>query len=278
MQATYSNENVTTHQAYSTRAVATESAKVPTGPFVGFGQIFKKQMRDWYGTRKWLWVGGISTLLGAAFSLLMYVAAQAAASEGDAIPPEMLVDMPMILLGTILVLVPVLLAMGEVVEEKKSGTAAWIMSKPASRYSFILSKWVAVSFNVVLLSLLLPGITTFALSSVLFNVSFSIVGVAGGLAILALYYATVVAATIFFGVVMKSQGAVAAVVIGALTLLPMINFVPVLWELLPTTMFNVASVLVKTGQVLSYLPIVGGVVAVAASLVAALVVFNRQEL
>jgi ABC-2 type transport system permease protein len=190
----------------------------------------------------------------------------------------MLVDMPMILLGTILVLVPVLLAMGEVVEEKKSGTAAWIMSKPASRYGFILSKWVAVSFNVVLLSLILPGITTFALSSVLFNVSFSITSVAGALGILALYYTTVVAATVFFGVVMKSQGAVAAIVIGALTLLPMINFVPVLWELLPTTMFNVASVLVKTGQVLSYLPIVGGVVAVAASLVAALVVFNRQEL
>jgi ABC-2 type transport system permease protein len=240
--------------------------------------MLKKQMRDWYGTRKWLWVGGISTLLGAAFSLMMYVAAQAAASEGDAIPPEMLVDMPMILLGTILVLVPVLLAMGEVVEEKKSGTAAWIMSKPASRYGFILSKWVAVSFNVVLLSLILPGITTFALSSVLFNVSFSITSVAGALGILALYYTTVVAATIFFGVVMKSQGAVAAIVIGALTLLPMINIVPVLWELLPTTMFNVASVLVKTGQVLSYLPIMGGVVAVVMSLAAALVVFNRQEL
>jgi ABC-2 type transport system permease protein len=278
MQATYSNENVTTHQDYPTRTVAAERAKVPTGPFVGFGHMLKKQMRDWYGTRKWLWVGGISTLLGAAFSLLMYVAAQAAASEGDAIPPEMLVDMPMILLGTILVLVPVLLAMGEVVEEKKSGTAAWIMSKPASRYGFILSKWVAVSLNVVLLSLLLPGITTFALSSMLFNVSFSITGIAGALGILALYYTTVVAATVFFGVVMKSQGAVAAIVIGALTLLPMINFVPVLWELLPTTMFNVASVLVKTGQVLSYLPIVGGVVTAAASLAAALVVFNRQEL
>lgn len=278
MQATYSNETVTTHQDYSTWAIAAVNAKVPTGPFVGFGHIFKKQMRDWYGTRRWLWVGGVAALLAAAFPLLMYVASQAAAAEGEAIPVDILIDMPMILLGTILVLAPVLLAMGEVVEEKKSGTAAWIMSKPASRYSFILSKWAAVSINVVLLGLLLPGVTTFALSSVLFNVSFSITSVAGALGILALYYTTVVAATIFFGVVMKSQGAVAAVLIGAMTLLPMVNVLPAVTAVLPTTMFNIASALVHTGQVLSYLPMVGGAVVTVASVVGALVAFNRQEL
>lgn len=278
MQATYSNETVTTHQDYSTRAIAAETVKPPTGPFVGFGHIFKKQMRDWYGTRRWLWVGGLAALLAAAFPLLMYVASQAAAAEGEAIPVDILIDMPMILLGTILVLAPVLLAMGEVVEEKKSGTAAWIMSKPASRYSFILSKWAAVSINVVLLGLLLPGVTTFALSSVLFNVSFSITSVAGALGILALYYTTVVAATIFFGVVMKSQGAVAAVLIGAMTLLPMVNVLPAVTAVLPTTMFNIASALVHTGQVLSYLPMVGGAVVTVASVVGALVAFNRQEL
>jgi ABC-type transport system involved in multi-copper enzyme maturation permease subunit len=278
MQATYSNENVSTHQDYSTSAVAASAANAPTGRFVGFGHMLKKQMRDWYGTRKWLWVGGASALLGAAFPFLMYLASQVAASEGEAIPVKMLIDMPMILLGTILVIVPVLLAMGEVVEEKKSGTAAWIMSKPASRYGFILSKWVAITVNVVLLSLLLPGATAFALSSVLFNVSFSITSIAGALGILALYYTTVVAATLFFSVVLKSQGAVAAVVLGAMLLLPMINFMPLVVELMPTTMFHIASALVHTGQVFSYLPIVSGAAITAASLAAAMVVFNRQEL
>jgi ABC-2 type transport system permease protein len=278
MQATYSNENVTTLQDYSTRAVAASAANAPTGPFVGFGHMLKKQMRDWYGTRKWLWVGGASALLGAAFPFLMYLASQVAASEGEAIPVKMLIDMPMILLGTILVIVPVLLTMGEVVEEKKSGTAAWIMSKPASRYGFILSKWVAISANVVLLGLTLPGVTAFALSSVLFNVSFSITNIAGALGILALYYTTVVAATLFFSVVLKSQGAVAAVVLGAMLLLPMINFMPLIVELMPTTMFNIASALVHSGQVFSYLPMVSGAGITVASLAAAMVAFNRQEL
>jgi ABC-2 type transport system permease protein len=287
MQTTYSSDNAKTPQDHPTQATAAAAAaataavaaKPPTGPLVGFGHILKKQMRDWYGTRKWLWVGGMSALIAAGLQLAMYLGAQLAAQEGESIPVDVLTQMPMILLGNIFIMIPVLVSIGEVIEEKKSGTAAWIMSKPVSRFSFILSKWVATSINVTALALLIPGIASFALASLLFGVNFEISSVGAALGILALYYTMMVAATLFLGVVMKSQGAVAAVAIGSITLMPMMTILPdVVIALLPTTMATAATALVQTGELMSYIPVISGAVILIVSLVAAAVLFNRQEL
>ena len=283
MQTTYSSDNANTLQDYSTRATATATAtataKPPTGPLVGFGHILKKQMRDWYGTRKWLWVGGISTLIAAGLQLAMYLAAQLAAADGESIPVDVLTQMPMILLGNIFIMIPVLVSIGEVIEEKKSGTAAWIMSKPASRFSFILSKWVATSINITVLGLLLPGIASFTLASLLFGVDFGIGSVAAALGVLTLYYIMMVAVTLFLGVGMKSQGAVAAVAIGSITLMPMMTILPdAVIALLPTSMAAVATALVQTGELMSYIPVISGAAILVVSLAAASALFNRQEL
>lgn len=282
MEATYNGNNSTTQQDDTIEVITTTatSTSIPrVGPLGGFGHMLKKQMRDWYSTRRWLWVGGLATGVIVGIVLAIYIAAQVAATQGESIPEDFVLQVLMTLLGSYFVMTAVLVSMSEVIEEKKSGTAAWIMSKPASRYGFILSKWVAASINISVLGLLIPGITGLALVSLLFGVTLSIANIALALGILVLYYTMTVALTIFLGVVMKSQGAVAAVAIGMIVLLPMLNVLPgTVSAFLPTSMATVATTLIETGELLTYLPMFGGVILLVASLVAGSVLFNKQEL
>jgi ABC-2 type transport system permease protein len=284
MQVTYSVGKVSTQEEFSREESALSAATSTTaffhmGPLAGFGRMLKKEMSDWYGTRRWLWVGGAATLLIGAMQVAFYIGAQSAAANGDSIPGGFPVQILMQLLGSYLVMAAVLVSMSEIIEEKKSGTAAWIMSKPASHYAFILSKWVAASVNVGVLGVLIPGTVGLALAHVFFGTPVSIADSAPALGILVLYYAMTVAFTIFLGVVTKSQGAVAAIAIGFIVLLPALNIVPgAAAAFLPTSMATVALALVQTGELLSYLPMLSGAIVLVVSLVAAALLFKRQEL
>ncbi len=55
----------------------------------------------------------------------------------------------------------VIIMQGVVVGEKKSGTAAWVLSKPVTRPAFILSKVIANSLGVLVTMVVLPGIVAY---------------------------------------------------------------------------------------------------------------------
>ncbi len=58
-------------------------------------------------------------------------------------------------------------AQGAIVREKQLGTAAWVLSKPASRSAFVLAKFVAYALAFVSLAVLLPGAIFYAESQLL---------------------------------------------------------------------------------------------------------------
>ena len=49
-------------------------------------------------------------------------------------------------------------AQGAIVGEKEAGTAAWILSKPVSRASFVLSKAAALGLNFLLVGVVVPAV------------------------------------------------------------------------------------------------------------------------
>lgn len=51
-----------------------------------------------------------------------------------------------------------ILMMGAIVEEKRSGTAAWILSKPISRTAFVLSKLIGNGIGVLVCIILAQGL------------------------------------------------------------------------------------------------------------------------
>ncbi|MCH8911824.1 MAG: ABC transporter permease, partial [Chloroflexi bacterium] len=52
-------------------------------------------------------------------------------------------------------------AMGAIVGEKRSGTAAWILSAPVTRSSFLLSKLLVVGVGGIVTMILIPGVVVF---------------------------------------------------------------------------------------------------------------------
>ena len=253
---------------------------VQVGPLLGFGHMLKKELRDWFSTRRWLWVGGISTGLIAGILSLVAFGVQAAKAEGQPAPTEGLAVLPIALVGSMLVIGAVLVAMGEVIEEKKSGTAAWIMSKPASRIAFILSKFTASTIGVLLLVLLVPGAVGLGLTTFFFGAQFALLSVVLAFAILALYFVMTVAITVLLSVVMPAQSAVAAAGLGVVFGLPLIaTMLPqaiVPW--LPTTMEKVAEAVIVTGQLPGVQSLITGAVVLVFSVIAACALFTRQEL
>jgi len=109
----------------------------------GFGNMLRKELGQWWGTRMWwvqtlIWVlilNGISTI----------VALTETGTPGEVLQEVVQTFLPMsvgfIGIGTIISV------QGVIVGEKQLGTAAWTMSKPVSRSAFILAKTLAYAIG-----------------------------------------------------------------------------------------------------------------------------------
>ena len=63
---------------------ATAASVVPkAGPMLGFGHMFKKEMRDWFSTRRWFLVSFITLSILVGFELLIYLTLQADPSASE---------------------------------------------------------------------------------------------------------------------------------------------------------------------------------------------------
>ena len=59
----------------------------------------------------------------------------------------------------------IIMGQEEVLDEKQSGTAAWILSKPVSRVAFILAKVTANAIGILIIMVLLEGALAYRLIS-----------------------------------------------------------------------------------------------------------------
>ncbi len=127
----------------------------------GLSSLWRKEMGEWWRTRK----GLVNLLLWPIVlnGLLAVVSYAAKYDPTETTPlPQMQVDM-LLNLGLFLTgLAAVIRTQSSIIGERQSGTAAWILSKPASRAAFILSKFGANAVNLLALSVLIPyGIAFF---------------------------------------------------------------------------------------------------------------------
>lgn len=121
--------------------------------------MLRKENRDWWGTRRW-WISFLiwlvllnsavfiplfmqSTEVPAMMELTAEERAQwienASLENRTAAATRTFID----LAGTALMLGVIIVMQNVLIDEKRSGTAAWILSKPVSRTGFMLAKLVA---------------------------------------------------------------------------------------------------------------------------------------
>jgi ABC-2 type transport system permease protein len=189
----------------------------------GFGNMFRKELGQWWGTRTWwvqtlIWVlilNGISTIVALTEARL---------------PGELLVEvaqtfLPMtvgaVAIGTVIA------AQGAIVGEKQLGTAAWVMSKPASRAAFILAKILANALGVWVTAIIIPSIIFVITVRMLVPAPLALIPFLAGMAIAALAQLFYLTLTLMLGTFTNSRGPIAGIGIGfIMTGLLLKGFIP----------------------------------------------------
>ncbi|MFW9910720.1 MAG: ABC transporter permease [Candidatus Thorarchaeota archaeon] len=116
---------------------------------MGFSTLVKKELKTWFGSKTWWQQGLLWSLVLALFGSIGIQDT----GVGLAVFYMMATIFPSI--ATIIIAHEVIL------EEKRSGSAAWVLSKPVSRTAFMLSKFIHVGVGFTISMILIPGLAAY---------------------------------------------------------------------------------------------------------------------
>jgi ABC-2 type transport system permease protein len=174
------------------------------------------------------------------------------------------------------VLLAVLLAMGAVAREKDRGTAAMILSKPVSRADFLLGKFVALTL-VFGLCLTLAGLACYYYTIVLFKGTGEARFVEMNL-LLGLFIEFYLAVTLLGSTITRSQVVAGGLGLGAVFAVAILGGLPRIGDYMPTELLGWARALMAGTGESAWGAVAVSLGGIVVCLVAALVVFERQEL
>lgn len=252
----------------------------------GFTPLLGKELLEQWRTKRLLVVAVVFVTLGIGSPFLARYTAELIQAVGG-VPFE--IDFPepttadavlqfLKNLGQAGILTAILLAMGSVASEKERGTAALILSKPASRAAYLGAKLAAIGLTLAIGVLLAAG-AGYAYTSLLFEPP----GIGGwlGMSGLLLLSLLAYAALTFLGSTLtRSAVAAAAIGIGGMIVLAMVAAVPNVAPYLPSGISGGPAAAVALGTDPGPLlgPVLANVALVGALALLSWVVFRRQEL
>jgi len=245
---------------------------------LGFGPFVRKELSEWWQRRAILATFGAISVLGIIGTLATRIDERLSGLA----PAAAQLDPTMNVLGALfdqwILFAAIFASIGLLIQERTTGTLAWTLSKPISRTSLLLAKWLVAVVMLAVFGLVLPlavsvGVATWAYGSV---PDLGRVATLGGvlIAVPAFY----VAFNLALSTRLNSQAGVAAIAAGA-AMVPLLigGFLPVLVELWPTTMSSVA--MAMAGGEAPHLPtILSWAVVVTGLGIAGLVTFQREDL
>jgi ABC-type transport system involved in multi-copper enzyme maturation permease subunit len=224
-----------------------------SGWLAGFNNMLAKELGEWFRTRRWLWQSLIWIIIINGFVALLLFVLPALASIMPALkptavgvfsglPPEVgAVNMYFTMLAMAGSIGVIILAQDEIIQEKLSGTAAWILSKPAARQAFILTKLLSNITGVLIFFVALTGLVTLVevyLATHRLVPLLPFVAGAGVVLLVLFFYLSLV---ILLGVLFESRGAVLGIAFGIMFGgMILKNFILPLLFVLPLTMDGIA--------------------------------------
>jgi ABC-2 type transport system permease protein len=192
----------------------------------GFGNLLRNELRQWWGTRKWLVHLLLWLVVLNGFILLIGL------TDGqDPNNPVALYDtliQVFFQVGSLATAIGVITtAQGAIVREKQLGTAAWVLSKPVARSAFVLAKSVAYALSFVGLALLLPSAIFYGQSLLLAGRAPEPAGFLAAAAVMAAHTLFYLTLTLMLGTLFDRRGPISGIAIGVLFagFMPL-NFVP----------------------------------------------------
>jgi ABC-2 type transport system permease protein len=172
------------------------------GRLQGFANLLRNENRLWWRTSRW-WVQTLIWFAIANGILFMVIGitpkmenppgqdAKAQAAQASAHPEQAQESLAILGLTVFLKIAGMAIAIGVVVMsqdtligEKQSGTAAWVLSKPASRTAFILSKVISHSIGILITMVVVQGGIAYLILFLVTGKAFPILPYAGAMGML----------------------------------------------------------------------------------------------
>jgi ABC-2 type transport system permease protein len=249
----------------------------------GLNNVLNGELKSWFCTRRW-WVQIL--IWTASVNLIFFiVAVTTPRGSSGASTPLMLFNIFMGLAGPIGVSIVMQSAM---IGEKRSGTAAWVLSKPVSRSAFVLSKLIANAAGIVVTMVLAQGAIAYLIAATLLGTMLPVLPYVAALGVHfanILFYLTL---TLMVGVLFEQAAPVIGIPIAVLVAQNvLIAFFPVLAKFVPWTLAipinndqfgSIAMSLMTGAHVYSFGPLYSSLVMAVIFVAVALWVFERQEL
>jgi ABC-2 type transport system permease protein len=245
----------------------------------GLGNLVNNELSRWWKTRMWwveclIWAGVIGFMLGAVLF---------------GTPDFKLEDGLMIyavFAGIFPAVAVVIIMQGALVGEKKDGTAAWVMSKPAARPAFILSKVLANGLGVLVTMVVIPGLVAYFIFFIRMQVPLDPLRFLAAIGIIFLNQLFYLTLTLMLGSLFNSRGPVIGIGLAFLFLQQyLVGLSPVLRYVLPWTLVvplnneTVAIVpsLLSGQSIYSFVPLVAVALECLLFVLVAVWRFNREE-
>ncbi len=236
----------------------------------GLANLLRNELRAWWGTKTWLIQALIwSIVLNGFTALVLWTGPRAAASDAARTVFSLFTG----IFGALGVIVA---TQGAIVGEKRQGTAAWVLSKPASRVAFLAAKWAAHSLGFFVTIILLQG--------ALIYIQFAAAGVAPpalafvtGMSLLSLQLLAYLTLTLMLGTFFGSQAAVVGIATGLLFVQPVLAEATAFGDWLPGSLPRQVGPVLAGAALSTLIPLIGTVLLIVISVLLALWRFEREE-
>jgi ABC-2 type transport system permease protein len=249
------------------------------GWHLGFGNMLANELGRWFGARRWLAQLSVFVVLINGMVLMFAIssvghggaAAELFAEAGDVFSTMLMV---------VTAIGVVVLAQGAIIGEKQLGTAAWVMSKPASRAGFVLAKFFGYGLTLLALAILPPSAIYYAESLGFWGLTPGLVPMVAAMGLVVLHFAFYLALMLALGTVFTSRAPAAAIGIGLLLAGVILGrSIPLLPYVLPWPLPALATGVLIGAAVPAdwFIPVIATAVWTVIFLVVALWRFSREE-
>ena len=250
-------------------------------PLRGSGVIFRKELREWFATRRFLTMTVLTSVMLACVPAILFLHEGGLHDGRIASGYNGLMESWVALSLTLGSYLVVAVSMGMLIKEEETGTAQWVFTKPVSRPGYVLAKYFANAAVVLLGAVLIPAVVFLALANGVeasgiqdWTAAFEAFGFIALNALVVL--AIVVGLSGFF----RSNAPVAGIAIG-------MNFVPLFFfrivdqkitGLFPINIGAIATEAVHSHHLTPWEPVVSGTALAVAGIAFACVRISRRQL
>jgi ABC-2 type transport system permease protein len=267
----------------------------------GFANLYRKENHLWWRTSRWwvqilIWLaianGILFLVIGVAPSMEnppgSASEAQNAQNSGQAQGPLDIYGLNVFLkmAGITIAMGVIVLGQDTLINEKQSGTASWVLSKPISRGAFILSKVVSYTLGILITMVVAQGIAAYLIIYFITGTALPVLPFAGAMGMLFLSLVFWLTLSIMLGALSNLRGLVIGVpLILLLGFTLFVEIIPLTGDIMPWNLTAAISaarpalaVSLVTGQSLpTLMPVVGSIIGCLLFITIAIWRFQKEE-